>query len=387
MVKNVFTNADDSRFTFITEWYDAKPDILRTFYMFFFPADDTLELFDVKNRVTFLKRTKCEGVSLADIYVGSTINIFSRQMTVTGFGDGFTKKKLGMLKQKTFGMLKPNVFNEMGEIIKDIYKNDFKITNLKMCTLNKEQATEFYKQYQAQPHLPFLVDYLMSGPVVAMELVAENAVVKWRELVGPTDPQSARKEAPHTLRAKYGKDKSLNSLHSSDSPEAAEIELSTFFTSTHDQRRPTPRTTAILKDTTCCIVKPHAMREGLLGDIIVAIQNKGFTISAMRMFYLDQFCAEEFYEVYKGVVPEYSGMVSELISGACVVMEIGGHGEETPVKFRAAVGPSDPDIAKQLRPDTLRAMFGKNKIENGVHCTDLPEDALMEVEYFFKMLE
>lgn len=94
---------------------------------------------------------------------------------------------------------------------------------------------------------------------------------------------------------------------------------------------------------------------------------------------------EEFYEIYKGVVPEYLEMVSELCSGPCIAMEIR---QFDPSKvFRDFCGPSDPALARHLRPGTLRAVFGKDKIQNAVHCTDLPEDGLLEVQYFFKILD
>jgi nucleoside-diphosphate kinase len=61
--------------------------------------------------------------------------------------------------------------------------------------------------------------------------------------------------------------------------------------------------------------------------------------------------------------------------------------QDAPKTFREFVGPSDPEVARRLRPRTLRALFGRTKAQNAVHCTDLPEDGLLEVEYFFKILD
>ena len=94
--------------------------------------------------------------------------------------------------------------------------------------------------------------------------------------------------------------------------------------------------------------------------------------------------AEEFFEVYKGVVTEYHDMVTELTSGPAIVVEI--RGDDAHAAFRALTGPADPEIARHLRPQTLRAQFGVDKVRNGVHCTDLAEDGRLEVEYFFKIL-
>ena len=82
-------------------------------------------------------------------------------------------------------------------------------------------------------------------------------------------------------------------------------------------------------------------------------------------------------------------MVTELTSGPCYALEIrcsGGKSDDVTTAFRDFVGPADPEIARQLRPRTLRARFGNDKVHNAVHCTDLPTDALLEVEYFFKIL-
>lgn len=78
-------------------------------------------------------------------------------------------------------------------------------------------------------------------------------------------------------------------------------------------------------------------------------------------------------------------MVAELCAGPCVALEVQ---QKDPAKtFREFCGPADPEIARHLRPGTLRAVFGKTKIQNAVHCTDLPEDGLLEVQYFFKILD
>lgn len=77
-------------------------------------------------------------------------------------------------------------------------------------------------------------------------------------------------------------------------------------------------------------------------------------------------------------------MVTELISGPVIALEIGGNNART--TFRDFVGPADPEIARTLRPNTLRAKFGVNKIKNAVHCTDLEDDSPLELEYFFQIL-
>jgi nucleoside-diphosphate kinase len=100
----------------------------------------------------------------------------------------------------------------------------------------------------------------------------------------------------------------------------------------------------------------------------------------MQSFHLDRAKAEELLEVYKGVVPEYQAMVEEFISGSCIALEVPAEG------FREFVGPRDSELAKVLRPLTLRAKFGTDGVDNAVHCTDLDDDRVLETEYFFRVL-
>ncbi|XP_042149832.1 nucleoside diphosphate kinase 7 [Ixodes scapularis] len=98
--------------------------------------------------------------------------------------------------------------------------------------------------------------------------------------------------------------------------------------------------------------------------------------------------ADEFLQVYKGIVTDYKGMVHQMSSGPCLVLEVRGCcGPETPRQFKELAGPSDPFHASKLYPGSLRAEFGKDIRRNVVHCTDVPEDARLEVEFFFKETE
>ena len=144
------------------------------------------------------------------------------------------------------------------------------------------------------------------------------------------------------------------------------------------------KTTAVLNNCTLCIIKPHIIRDGLLGQVVDSILAEGFEISAMEMFYLSRSVIEEFYSVYKGVLPEYLPVIEHLSNGPSVMLEI--RQENAVESFRSFVGPHDPEIAKYLKPDSLRAKFGNDKVKNAVHCTDMAEDGVLECEYFFNIL-
>ncbi|KAK1167760.1 nucleoside diphosphate kinase 7-like isoform X2 [Acipenser oxyrinchus oxyrinchus] len=373
--------SQEERFAFLAEWYDPNAALLRQYQFLFYPKDRSVEMFDVKNHRTFLRRTKYDDIKLQDLFVGNRLNVFSRQLHLIEYGDQYTASKLGSRKEKTLAMIKPDATDKIGTIIQLIYDAGLTVTKAKMTALSRKEAMDFYAEHQSKSFFNNLVQFVTSGPVVAMEILGDEAVTAWRRLLGPTDSSVARNEAPDSVRANFGTDGTKNAGHGSDSLTSAARELEFFFPSTGRG----PSNTAKYSDCTCCLIKPHAITEELTGKILNAISDAGFEISALQMFSMDRANAEEFYEIYKGVVAEYTGMVAELCSGPCMALEI--HGSEAPKTFREFCGPADPEIARHLRPHTLRAVFGKTKLQNAVHCTDLPDDGILEVQYFFKILD
>lgn len=370
----------DDKYCFIVEWYDELAALIRQYQFMYYTKDQSVEMYDIKNRRQFLKRTKAGQLSLDKLYIGSTIDFFTRQINFVDYGDAFTRKKLSCKKERTCGIIKPDAMSKMGQILDGIYASGMMVTKLKMCELSRDEVFELYQEHKGKPFLEKLINFMTRGPVIAFELMGEGAVSKWRDLLGPTDSSLARQEAPTSIRARFGRDGTENACHGSDCPASAARELEFFFPRHGSGRRNTAKYT----DCTCCIIKPHAVLSGQAGKIINAISDAGFEITMMEMFHIDKANAEEFYEVYKGVVAEYHAMVLELTSGPCIVLEV--RAQNAPVAFREMTGPADPEIARHLRPRTIRALFGEDKVKNAVHCTDLPEDGQLEVEYFFRIL-
>ncbi|XP_061744294.1 nucleoside diphosphate kinase 7 [Nerophis ophidion] len=370
------------RFAFLAEWYDPTACLLRRYQLFYYPNDNSVEMFDVKNQRIFLRRTKYEDLRKEHLFVGNRINIFSRQLNLVGYGDRYTANKLGSKKERTLALLKPDGVLKIADILEIAKDAGLMVTNAKMTHLTWSQAADLYVEHQSKPFFNSLVQLVSSAPVVALELMGDNAVSIWRKLLGPSDVAAARKEAPQSIRALFGTDDGRDVAHGSESLAAAARELEFFFPTAICHG---PPNTALYSDCTCCVIKPHAVSEGLTGKILNSIAAAGFHISALEMFNVDRANAEEFYEVYKGVVQEYMDMVTELSLGPCMVLEI--HGADVAKAFREFCGPADPEIARHLRPATLRAIYGTDKVKNAVHCTDLPEDAVLEVQYFFKILD
>ena len=124
--------------------------------------------------------------------------------------------------EQTLSIIKPdavqrNLENEIKEMFK---KNGFFILKEKKIQIEKSEAEKFYKVHEIKPFYNDLCDYLSSGPIVAMVLEKENAVIGNRELMGATNPKDANEG---TIRKKYGISIDKNSVHGSDSIENAKI--------------------------------------------------------------------------------------------------------------------------------------------------------------------
>eukprot|EP00287_Rhodomonas_sp_CCMP768_P002700 CAMPEP_0196731284 /NCGR_PEP_ID=MMETSP1091-20130531/11090_1 /TAXON_ID=302021 /ORGANISM="Rhodomonas sp., Strain CCMP768" /LENGTH=396 /DNA_ID=CAMNT_0042074413 /DNA_START=109 /DNA_END=1300 /DNA_ORIENTATION=+ len=361
----------DARYAFLVEWLDPQAQLVRQYLLFYYSADKTLEMDDLKNRRKFLRRCEYPGITFENLYVGSTVNVYSRELVITDYGDEFTKTALSAKMEKTLALVKPDAFLKLGRILDAIYKDGFRVAQMKSLQLTRADAQEFYAEHRDKPFYDTLTDFMSSGPIVALELVADGAIQKWRKLIGPTNTFKAQQEAPNSIRALYGTDGTKNACHGSDSAESADRELRFYF---GQPGRFPP--TARFANGTCCVIKPHAVKSGAAGAIVDAIIEDGFEVSAVQQFALSRIDAGEFFEVYKAVLPEFNKMADELCNGPAIAMEI--RAENAVQALRELVGPHDPELARVLRPKTLRAQFGADKVMNAVHCTDLPEDGLLE---------
>ena len=130
--------------------------------------------------------------------------------------------------ERTLSIIKPDALERNLETkIKDFFtENDLSIVNCKKIKISKEEAEKFYKVHQTKPFYNDLCFYLSSGPIIVMILEGENAIKKNRDLMGATDPKKAKNG---TIRNLYGISIDKNSIHGSDSPENAKIEISFFF--------------------------------------------------------------------------------------------------------------------------------------------------------------
>tara|TARA_B100000965_G_scaffold394087_1_gene405823 strand:+ start:1726 stop:2142 length:417 start_codon:yes stop_codon:yes gene_type:complete len=129
---------------------------------------------------------------------------------------------------RTFSIIKPDATkrNITGEINSIIEKNGLRIIAQKRIILSQENAKEFYSIHKDKPFFNDLIEYMTSHPVVLQVLQSNDAVNKYREVMGSTNPKEAKEG---TIRSKFGLNIQENSVHGSDSKENADIEISFFF--------------------------------------------------------------------------------------------------------------------------------------------------------------
>jgi len=318
-------------FGFMVEWFDQQADLMREYNLTVFkPQRGPLEaaLYDEKAKRAFLKRMPIPDLNLEDLVVGSTITIHARHLKVKSYNDAHTRGALESGRGEFAILVQPVAFRQFGQIITCIEMG--KLTISRMRLINQ------------------------GGPVVAIQVVGTDAASVWEE-VSMNIPKEAYKKVTPEVAAPYFEDKV------------------------------TYPCTAAFDHCTLCIIRPHLVKARQAGQAIEAIQNAGFEISALQMLHMQKAEAAEMLDVYKGVVPYHKEMVDGMSIAPLIALEIRGP-DQVVEKLRQLCGPYDVDMARHLRPDSLRARFGVDNANNGVHATDLEDDAEFEVRYVFEML-
>jgi nucleoside-diphosphate kinase len=137
-------------------------------------------------------------------------------------------EELILALERTFAIIKPDAVGRglQGEILSRIHKAGFRIVAIRSMRLTKDEAGGFYAVHRERPFFGELTDFMSSGKIIAMVLEAENAIAKWRDTMGATDPKKA---APGTIRHDLGTSIGNNVTHGSDAPDTAAFEISYFF--------------------------------------------------------------------------------------------------------------------------------------------------------------
>lgn len=324
---------DCNTYGFTVELYDKQADMMREYMLTAFePIRGPLEvaMYDPKNQRSFLKRMEIPGLSLQDLYVGNTVTVYARQLKVTRYNDANSKARLEKLHDCVSVVTDPSLYPNLGSMLVLLERAGLRLVRMRLVN-----------------------DH---GPVVALQVAGNEAANRWESVSNALPAGSVEKVSTEDIAAYFDR-----------------------------KRFPT---TAAFHNCSLCLIRPHILKEGGYGSMIQAIQEAGLEINALEILHMQRAEVVELFDVYKGVLPYYLKLVENMSSGPLIALELRseGTGESPVLKFRELCGPHDVDIARHLRPNCLRALFGKDSAQNGVHCTDLEEDGDLEVQYVFNSL-
>ncbi|KAJ3285254.1 thioredoxin domain-containing protein 6, partial [Borealophlyctis nickersoniae] len=306
--------------------------------------------------------------------------------------------------QNTLAIIKPDAIaaGKAEDIVERIVCAGFTVVKREEMGLSRELVRELYKDVDPQ-YFEDTVEFMVSGPVIALMLKGDDVVRLWREIIGPTNPEEARAQFPMSIRALYGTDTVHNAVHGSSTPESALRDLQQLFprfiaSGNHpsrpptaaDSRRPTlaqvessgyHNNQAPSLERTLAIIKPDAMAAGKRDEIVARVQKEGFKIVAAREMVLDVEKAKEFYKEHDGK-PFFDELVGWLSGGEpihAMVLE-----KESAIgAWRELAGPTNSIKAKEIAPDSIRGMYGTDNLKNAVHGSDAPSSAEREIGIIF----
>jgi nucleoside-diphosphate kinase len=130
--------------------------------------------------------------------------------------------------ERTLSIIKPDGVKRglIGEVVRMLEQNNLDIVAMKMLHMTKKQAEGFYAVHRERPFFESLTDFMSSGPAIVMVLEGDNAITRYRDLMGATD---CREAAEGTIRKAFATDIEQNVVHGSDAPETASFEIAYFF--------------------------------------------------------------------------------------------------------------------------------------------------------------
>lgn len=327
------------KYSFLAELSDPQTTKdARKYHVYFYSPGQAIELYDLKSKRLIFHKSPIPNIRAADVFVGAQLTIYCRVFTIVDYGDDDTRLTFANRSARSLYVLKPSAFRQLGKIIELLHHNCCALGRVKAVKLEDTEAAALFEVRSA--HL-----FGQAHPCVVLEVFGAHNRLSF-------------------LPLEHGY------LYTDDTVYVASKLV--FKPSTkHDQSK---------GGRGVVIVKPHALLRS--GNIIDALLQK-FDLIAIQSFCLGRTDAEDFFGIYKDDA-DFQGTIEQMISGMCFAIEV--KGEQVVSKLREFCGPPDPEIAKKLFPQSLRAKYGQDKIKNAVHCSELEQDGELESKFFFSIL-
>jgi nucleoside-diphosphate kinase len=391
-------------FTYNVSFTDPSSKFEKPLILSFWPTTGEVALHDAVQKRAFLRRmVPAEAITQSALYIGATIVIASRPIKVLSYGDATTARVVGSGAGSALLLVLPHAYAASGKVLTMLRNEGIRVGRLRMVRFSEAEAAEFLAGGGGGAagtgggaaaggggaggggggggggaDDASTAAELSSDVMLAIECVGDDVLARVNAAIGPADPAAARDVAPRSVRAVLGgADRRRKVVRASRSATAAAAELAFIF-----ERPRAP--TAVATHCAVCIVKPHAVAEGVTGDVLDALFAAGLEVSALKSLAITRADAADLLEPYKGVTVEFERWVAELASAPAVAIEV--RGPAAVDTLRALAGPYDVAVAKTLRPDSLRARFGHDNVKNAVHCTDCEQDGPLESKFLFTVI-
>lgn len=370
---------EEETLSFISEWFDPHPQITKKFLLKYFPGTHEVEM--TADGKKFLKRTKIPTTSpsnpksINDFFVGATIILFSRDVKLIEYGDNSTKKLLDAALENSAIMFSSHIHDQVGKVLQQLENTGLLLVDLKGFFSDQDFFLKTSNISGFDP-VPFTGGDTMLGLNIVVILRGKESLGKSLEIASLIKRNCDSKLTNGLVVAKnIDEVKIFSNVIRKENISCSPIGYCSLD-------KWSKKRSKYEEFHSCIIIKPHAIKSGISGAILDNITSRGYVIKSMQTFNLERIHAREFLEVYKGIVNEFNLIVDEMITGPVLALEVVGNF----VKIRNDVGPWDIEMAKDLYPDSIRAKFGNTNIQNAVHCTDLLENSLIEISYFFDIL-
>ena len=262
--------------------------------------------------------------------------------------------------------------------------SEFEVVRSKKIWLTPENAQKLYPS--GFKNNPEWVDYVTSGPCMALDLKKDMAVLSWLVAIGPMYAASQNSNNTETIRGILATDSvTCVAVDGSDEPEQAVEQLNYVFSSGEVAELPYDgRLMMPLDDNaneTLAIIKPDVALDKIKVDAILSqIRCCGYRVASQRVIELTRSQAEAFYQEQKDS-PSFKNLIDFMTSNSVIVLRL--QRDDAVCAWGEIIGPTQPSEAKKQYPSSIRAKFGTSSQDNAVHGSDSPSSAAREIDFFF----
>ncbi|RKO97736.1 hypothetical protein CXG81DRAFT_8609 [Caulochytrium protostelioides] len=345
--------------SFIVEWHDVLADLYRPFTLIFCTGDASVEMIDRKHHRTFLKRSGSD-LKLSDLGIGRTVTVAARQLRIVDFADLSTRAFWENQIEEAAAFLQPSSQTSLAAVVKRLEAADMQIQEMTSYTMNRPRWAHHGLEPICIPSIYAMLSHLDGGrPGTAI-------------IVRRTDACRLLTQISQALN--QGQDLTIASS-TQDSAQWRDF----FFGKTAALRFPPDPISSHTHECSLLLVQPHAFKAKVCGEILAVLEQHDFIVSQVTVVKLAKQDALECFEIYKGVRDDFDQLIEAIISGPMLACAVTGRKPDVVIRLRDLAGSVEPSVAAELRPESLRARFGLNRVNNGVHVTDLPEDGPLEV--------